>query len=249
MGSGSTLCRGVGARFSLIAIAGAALLCAASFPACLPDAEGDYNDFRRDTESVRGKKVIDYPDSSGGAGGATDGCAATTGLPDASGTYHVTCLPSIGNGDPGQALRFVGKIVVTKDTPESATGKVTVGLTPLLKDATSLTETVGVEFSTATPVDFTAGEASTLPFGSGVSVPGLANPISGSEILLNDARMVARVKTCSFLCAELDGQAVKPLNIDLAAADSIDVCLFDRVPDGTVTVARVTEVNRFVPCK
>ena len=253
MGSGSTLCRGVGARFSLASLLATALVCGASFPACLPDAEKDYNEFRAETEAIRGKKVIDFGGGGGGSAGAGGEAGAAgapaVGLPDATGTYHVTCLPSIGGGDPAKALRFVATIAVTKDTPEAETGTAVFTLTPLLIPATSISQTTGASFTTAAPVAFTVGQPSTLDFGDGVSVPGEANPISMSEILLNSAQMVTRIKTPTYTCAELNGQAVKPLQIDLAAATSIDVCLFDRIPDGTDAVARVTDANRFVPCE
>lgn len=222
---------------------------------CLPDAEKDYDDFRSSTEGVRGKKVIDFPTGAGGeagaggAGGEGGAGGGATGLPDVTGTFHVTCLPTIAGGDQNKALRFVGNITVTKDTPESETGAVSLKLTPLNKDATTIAQVTGAAFQTAAPVTFTAGAASDVPFGDNVSVPGDANPISGSEILLNGVVMVTRIKSADFLCAELNGQAVKPLQIDLAAADSVDVCLFDRVPDGTDAVARVTDANRFVPCE
>lgn len=228
---------------------------------CLPDAEKDYDEFRSDTAGVRGKKVIDFAaaggqgGSDGGAGGVGgaeaggSGGAPAVGLPDITGTFHVTCLPTIAGGDQNKALRFVGTIALTKDAPESEMGNATFSLIPLKKDATTTAETTGAKFETSAPVAFSVGAPSDLAFGDGVSVPGDANPISGSEILLNQVVMVARIKTADFLCAELNGQAVKPLQIDLAAPESVDVCLFDRIPEGTDAVARVTDANRFVPCE
>jgi hypothetical protein len=228
------------------------LICSASFTACLPDAEKDYEDFRADTADVRGKKVIDFSPQ-GGAGGAggeagAGGDAGSPGLAEIGGTFQVTCLPSISGGDPAKALRFVGKVELTKDSPEATSGTASFTFTPLKIPATSLADTSGTSFSTSSPVAVSVGEPFTLALGDNVSVPGDANPISGSEILLNNVSMKVRVRTSDFLCSELDGQAVKPLMIDLAAAESVDVCLFDRVPEGTDAVAAVTDASRFVPC-
>ncbi len=174
---------------------------------------------------------------SGGAGGSEGG----DDLPPGGPLFHVSCLPTIGGGDPSKALRFAGKMLVLGG------GQRFVYLRALPVGASSLSQAFG-------PVQLgkTAGPAvdgDPVSFGL-VTIPGGANAISGNDLVIEPTQLRLVVNGPeSRPCAELDGMIRKPLVIDLSDPQSVDTCLFDPVASDTTPTPAVTDVGRFAPCK
>jgi len=66
-----------------------------------------------------------------------------------------------------------------------------------------------------------------------LTIPGTANPISGSEVAINTARLEVRWNDGAVFCARLSGTVVKPVTQTLDPAKNI--CQFVPVVDGTPT--------------
>ena len=83
-----------------------------------------------------------------------------------------------------------------------------------------------------------------------LTLPGQANPISGSPVVISQAQLrLVLAGPESRPCAELDGMMSQPLQIDLSGPDSVDTCLFDPVASDTTATPAVTTLTRFAPCK
>jgi hypothetical protein len=233
----------LGSLVALIALGGVALGCT--------DPEGDYNRFISDTDGLRGAK----PPLTAGAGGASgaggtsgvggaagsgvsgaggsdagasgaggsagDGGAAGAGggsaFPDVNGTFVSFCLPGLGGGDPDYAILFSTQVMLTGNT-------MSFSLQAMTTTATTLTDVVGSVVSASGPV---ADDSTfSLNFGT-ANVPGVANPISGSDIEITGTRFDARILSADSMCAELGGMLTQPFMSSFE--DPGDVCIIKRV--------------------
>jgi hypothetical protein len=196
------------------------------------DPDGDYESFRADTETSRGAKPA-LPGAGGaaGAGGSSAGGSSAggssaggagggAGVALTSGTFTSFCLSTLAGGDPTKALVF-------KTELEASGSKVSIGLTPLKAKSMSFADVVGAK--TTKDGTLNADGTFSINFGN-VAIPGVANPISGSDIEVGNTTFKARVLSNDRLCAELDGQLVKPFNYSLDPPG--DVCIILRAPEG-----------------
>jgi hypothetical protein len=151
------------------------------------------------------------------------GCLGTpdTSGVDLTGTFVGYCRVNFASAS--QALRLATRFTQTGTTLEAK-------LTPLKTGAKTVNETVGDPELTAT-TDILEGKFS-LDVGT-VKVSGGANPISGSDIQLDNAVFEAVINSKDEILAELNGQLVKPFTLDLSDETKTDICLFVRLADGT----------------
>jgi hypothetical protein len=205
--------------------------------ACGPDPAADYEDFQKATDGVRGVKVggagaggeSGAGGEAGESGAGGEGGSAAAGIPDATGTFHVSCLSSLALEDTENSIRFIGDIKVENITETGAT--VTMSLAPLTVGATSTSAVVGTPLTGTAEVS--ADKTFTLSFGATVTVPGTANPISGSNIVIENGSMAGILKGADAFCAELNGHVTAPVDYSLDPP-SVDVCVFQRVVGDTV---------------
>lgn len=147
------------------------------------------------------------------------GTPVTTDV-DISGTYVGYCRVNFASA--AQALRLATRFTKTGSSVEAK-------LTPLKVGAKTVNDTVGDPEVSATGT--IEGGKFTLSVGT-VKVSGTANPISGSDIELNNAVFQAVINSKEEILAELDGKLVKPLMQDLSAKDQTDFCMFVLLADG-----------------
>ncbi|MCC6648730.1 MAG: hypothetical protein IT374_24595 [Polyangiaceae bacterium] len=191
--------------------------------ACV-DPEGRFDDYVSDTTARRGGGVA------GAGGGAPSGCSTPDGaVPDPTGDFLVSCVTNITGRNPKQPLRFAGKLAYTPDG--GGAGLLSMTLTPILVSAgapQTLADTVGASIVLPdAPVSTTCG----FEAGVGkVTVAGAANSISGSEIVLEPARLMGSILSADRLCAELDGALTVPFEFDMNSPG--DSCVFLRCEGG-----------------
>lgn len=181
-----------------------------------------------------------------GTGGSSQGGNASGGngpglqLPIGGPLYHVSCLLQVGAGDPAKAIRFAGKILAISG------GLRFVYLQPLKTTAASLADTVGPVLQGES--ESMASDGDPVSFGQ-VVIPGEANPISGSQLVVLDAALrLVIAGPESRPCAELDGKLIQPVQMELGDPSSVDTCLFDPVPSEDTPTPAVSKASRFVPC-
>jgi hypothetical protein len=149
-----------------------------------------------------------------------------------TGDFVSYCLLSLGNGDPAKSLLFATKF--QENGPS-----LSASLTPLKISATSLKDTTG---SAASGTAQVTGGAFQLALGM-VAIPGDANPISGSDIELDNTVLKANIQSADRICAEVDGQLTKPFPFPID--DPGDICIILRVgADGTLPPR--PEANGFI---
>ncbi len=191
------------------------------------DPEARFDDYVADTAARRGGGLS----GSGGAGGGVpSGCSTSDGkVPDPTGDFLVSCVTNITGRNPKQPLRFAGKLAYAAEA--GGTGKLSMTLRPILvsKGAPqTLADTTGAEISiTDVPISSSCGFEAAL---GQVKVAGEANSISGSEIVVDPARLEGSIVSADKLCAELDGALTVPFPFDLDPAG--DSCVFLRCEGG-----------------
>ncbi len=142
---------------------------------------------------------------------------------------------------------FVGYCKVNFATPEQslmlrteftlADGKISADFKPLKNSTTGVGPTstedivAGVDIKASGTV---TDNQFTLTAGD-VSIPGAANPLSGTDILLTGSSFKAFTVSTDIVFAELDGTLVKPFENDLTQPG--DTCIFVRAT-GTAIPAR-----------
>jgi len=139
---------------------------------------------------------------------------------DLTGTFIGYCR--VNFADASQALLLA--------TTFAQTGtKVEAKLVPLKIGAKTVDDTVG-DPETLASAEVDGGKFS-LDFGT-VKISGSANPISGSDIQLDNAVFEGVINSKDEILAELEGQLVKPFMFDLSDASKADICVFLRLADG-----------------
>lgn len=172
------------------------------------DPEGDYEDF---LQLVTDRANAQPP--------VSDTCLGTASKEtlDLNGTFVAYCRVNFAAAS--EALRLRADIV-------QADATVSITLEPLKIGSTSATETVGDPQVTAT----TTLEQNKFAFSVGtVNISGTANPLSGSDIQLDDASFKGIVISADEMRAELDGKLIKPFELDLTNPAQPDICVFYRL--------------------
>jgi|GEM_PF-5047442 len=150
-------------------------------------------------------------DADGGGGGGQDGGGGGGALP-AQGVWTAACMTTLSGGRIDRLFRFYAET-------SSANGKLTMSLTPLrvgtggtapspFSSGDKVGETVMVQ---STPLS--AKGNFTAPLGE-VFIPGEANPVTGGEVVIQNASLLGRATSTRF-CARLSGQVSQPIAVEL----------------------------------
>lgn len=206
----------------LYALIGASCTVCAAFAACLPNPSKDFDDYS--------DKTADYRKSGPKDGGDIDSAPPTQAV---EGLYFGACLSKLAAGRIDRVLRFYTE---TKFTPGTGggNGKLTLKITPMklgpnntAPPTVSKTETIGDTFA-LNEVDVDARGVFPGNLGT-VKVPGASNPISGRDIVIENAAIPGRYAEEKF-CTQLSGHVVQPTDIDLVGDDN--TCLFFKSKEG-----------------
>ena len=147
------------------------------------------------------------------------GTPVTTDV-DISGTYVGYCRVNFASAS--QALRLATRFTKTGDS-------VAAKFEPLKIGSTTVNDTVGDPEVSATGT--IVGGKFKLDVGV-VKVSGSANPISGSDIQIDNATFEAVINSKDEILAELDGALIKPFEFNLSDKSKTDICVFMRLADG-----------------
>ena len=191
---------------------------------CIPDPKGDFDDYTDRTGDFR-----KAPADSG---------AVDSAPPEGSvqGLYYGACLSTLAAGRVDRVLRFYTEVNYVADGPGAKTGKIDLKLTPMkLGPNNGPPEKVSKEWTTGQTytVPATATNANGVyaaPLGT-VNVPGNANPISGRDIIVEDAQVPGRFAKEKF-CSQLIGHVVQPTDIPLEGDKN--TCIYFPVKEGDV---------------
>jgi len=188
--------------------------------ACIPDPHGDFEEYNERTGEFR----------TTGEAGAIDSAPPTTAV---QGLYYAVCLSQLAAGRPDRVLRFYTETTFTPD-PAGGTGKIELKLTPLklgpgntAPPQVSKAWVIGNTYTVAqTPTDTNGVYAANL---GTVTIPGEANPISGREIIVENAALPGRFAKEKF-CSQLRGNVVQPTQIELSG--EANTCVYLPVKEG-----------------
>lgn len=168
---------------------------------------------------------------------ATGGDAATTGTDTpqiVEGTYYGACLTELAFDQPNKVFNFWVKTrLTTATTTNNATLEMT--LQPLeVENASppmiiSQSGAVGV-MVVPPPVVLDSTGAMAVEAGP-LLIPGTANPISGSDVIINSATLDGKFGQARF-CARLGGELTKPEAAARTLDPSKNICQFLPIKDG-----------------
>lgn len=207
-----------------LSAAGLGTVLVAAAGACIPDPEGEYEDYKERTANLGPTDP-----------GPSDAAPLDTKPPETAteALYVGICTTALAAKDPAQALRFY---TTTKYTPDAAGGKLTLTIKPLVgwangdyitPKAVTQSETRGNEFSAP---DLTIGADGRFTANlNTITVPADANSISGREAVIQNTVIDGRFAAKEF-CATLGGHLIVPYEYDFIPKDN--VCLFIEVKDG-----------------
>jgi hypothetical protein len=173
------------------------------------DPDGRYDDFIERTASMRGRDAGAERDA-GVEADAGDGADARF---DFSGTYLVALSTTLA---PGEPILFSADVVVSDDLE-------TIDFTfqTLSTDADDAPREPVGDPVTADAVPYQADGSFEVDLGE-VTVPGRANPISGSDIVatvvLTATAFPATAELPAFFCGDASGMVTVPLALDLAGS-------------------------------
>lgn len=193
--------------------------------ACIPDPKGDFQDYTdRTTEFRKSPTDAAVPD-------ATVIEGAVKGL------YFGACLSKLAAGRIDRVLRFYTELEYTPDATGAKTGKITLKLTALKLGANNgPPDKVAVDWKVGNT--YTVDKSPTSDKGvyaaslGTVSIPGAANPISGRDIIVEQAAVPGKFADLGGgkFCSQLSGHVVQPTDIPLEGADN--TCIFLPVKEG-----------------
>ncbi len=174
--------------------------------------------------------------SSGGDGGGFDGAPPTEAQ---EGLYYGACLSQLAFGRLDRVFSFYSK---SKFTPDPAGGgKLILTLQALALEpggpgtdrrptTVEQAKTIGGTMTSpdpATPNVQGSGKYS-VELGT-VTVPGEANPITGREVIIEQAKLNGLYASERF-CAQLNGNVIQPVQLTLSPDQNI--CQFVKVEEG-----------------
>jgi hypothetical protein len=188
-----------------------------------PDAQGKYDRFNEETEDDRerpepkmdmgGPPML--PDFGGGTGDDTDGTIPFDGV------FLLAIDTSV---NPGTPLQFLAQVTAELDMTFS--GTMSVEFQPLSLDVGSTTEP-REEVGDALTIDTEVTNAAfSLPFGE-TMVTGLANPITGSDILA-DIALEGTIQGLDGFCGTASGEVLSPVMLPLEGSTFGGMRLTDR---------------------
>jgi hypothetical protein len=170
-------------------------------------------------------------DSSTGA--VDSGPSGTPGTVPVAGLYFGACLSTLAASRIDRVLRFYTEVAYTPPT-SAAQGTIELKLTALKVGPNqgpplrvSKAETVGQTYTVAKgPLSASGVYAGAL---GTLTVPGAANPISGRDIVVEQAAVPGRFAPARF-CSQLSGHVVQPTDLQLEG--DANTCLYFPVKEG-----------------
>ncbi len=192
--------------------------------ACV-DPKGEFDDFNKRTDGFRQNVPKD--------GGGVDSAPPVEAV---EGLYLGACLSKLAAGRIDRVLRFYTETKFTPD-PGGTTGKITLKLTALKlgpnigpPPTVSKDQVVGATYTIAdSPTNAQGVYAGVLGM---VNVPGASNPLSGRDILIENAAVPGRFAKDRF-CSQLSGHVVQPTDIQLDG--DANTCIYLPVKEGDPT--------------
>jgi hypothetical protein len=215
----------MGSRSLALLLGGSLALCAVAPGACIPHPADDFEGYTERTSPFRESTATD--------GGGVDSAPPTQAE---EALYFGACLSKLAAGRIDRVLRFYTETKFTPD-PAGGTGKLTLKLTPMKLGPgnapppnVSKAQTVGTTYTvTDTPTGPTGVYAA--PIGT-VNVPGASNPISGRDIVVEQAALPGKFGKGKF-CSQLIGHVTTPTDIQLDGPDN--TCIYIQVKEGDPT--------------
>ena len=193
--------------------------------ACIPDPKSDFEDYTKATETIRNQ-----PPTEGGA--QLDSAPVTESVKS---LYYGACLSALAAGDLKKLLRFYTEVEYTPDGPGATSGRLLIKLTALkfgtnfnAPDAVSKAWTAGTTYTVETRTNAAGGYQATL---GNVTIPGVANPISQRDIIVEMTSLPGTFGSGQF-CSQLIGRVVVPTDLQLEGPSN--TCLFFPVKEGDV---------------
>lgn len=191
--------------------------------ACIPHPDTDFEDYQERIASFP-KPVIE----------ASVFETAPPPTQAVEGIYYGACLSELAFGQPDNVFNFYTK---TKYTPgaNGGPGKLELSIQPLVvinkkpPPTISLAGAVGAAIE-AKPADVDAAGKYLINLGT-VTVPGTANPISGSDVLIESATLQGSFAAERF-CARLGGEVKQPIAAARTLDTSQNICQFVPIKDG-----------------
>ena len=154
------------------------------------------------------------------------------------GIYFGACLSRLAAGRVDRVFRFYTEV---KYTPIAPDGKATLELRltalelgagntapPTVSKSATVGQTYAIPKASLSPGGVYAGPLGTM------IIPGAANPISGREVIIEQATVPGRFTAAKF-CSQLTGHVVTPTDIVLEGPSN--TCIYLPVKDGDPTPA------------
>jgi hypothetical protein len=218
-----------------------ALTIPASVYGCIPHPSDDFDDYNKRTEQFR--QTVDASSDSAPPEGSVKGL------------YFGACLSKLAAGRVDRVLRFYTEVDFVKDAT-GPTGKISLKLTAMKlapgnqpPPTVSKSETVGKTYTIDNqPTDALgvyAGAIGSDTDGNGVSdvqIPAESNPISGREIIVENAALPGRFAPGTF-CSQLSGHVVQPTDIELEGP--ANTCIYIPVKEGDPTPVLKLDASDF----
>lgn len=211
------------ARFALGCL-GALVIAFGSTWACIPHPADDFEDYQ--------ERVANLPKATVEASTFEAAPPPTNAV---EGTYYGICVSELAFGQVNKGFNF---FTLTKFTPGEAGGKLELSIQPLAivnnqpPPTVSKAGAVGSPIA-APPADVAADGKYKIDLGT-VTVPGTANPISGSDVEILTATLEGRFAEAKF-CARLGGQVTKPVAAARVLNPPQNICQFVPIKDGDPT--------------
>lgn len=164
-----------------------------------------------------------------------DSTTITDGPPPVtvSGTYYAELLSQLAFGNVARTFKFYGNVAY--DASSKTITK--IDLTPIKATATTISssETTGTTV-TKTSVPVAASGRFVAALGT-VTIPADANPITGREIVIEDATLIGAFASPGRFCSQMTGHVTVP--VDLQLEQDRNVVLYDPAKNGDAQPARV----------
>lgn len=203
----------------------------ASVFGCIPHPSDDFDDYNKRTEQYRQT-----------ADASSDSAPPTEVVKQ---LYFGACLSKLAAGRIDRVLRFYTEVEFAPDAT-GGTGKISLKLTAMKlapgnqpPPTVSKSETVGktytIDNQPTNALGVYAGAIGSDTDGNGipdVQIPAEANPISGREIVVENAGVPGRFAPGTF-CSQLVGHVVQPTDIDLEGP--ANTCIYIPVKEGDPT--------------
>lgn len=196
---------------------------------CIPHPTDDFEDYQERIASFQGV----------GGGAALDSGPPPTDAQ--TGLYYSACLSELANFQVQRVLSFYTKTEFTPTTGGAGTLKLTIQALkvtnsappPTVNPADIVGGIIPDPANNPQPAAVDASGLFTLNLGQTL-VPGSANPITGSNIRIENGQLLGRFGTSRF-CARLSGNLEEPTPAKRTLAGERNVCIFVPIKDGDPT--------------